>query len=293
MGNRYDIHILDEWLNSQLVKAGQEYPDLYKGLANQVYVNTPLAKIGQSELAKIGSGDYGSTMYAGAIRNEAARNLQNLKYSFGPAAATAGMSGKNADNIYTRLLAKRAGEVQDRAADQLEQGLPNYVSSAGNWAEAENRGLAQKGNFYNAAENSLMDTLRMRQSNTTFTQRKTLWDKVKTGLQIGGGIALGALTGGWTGALSGGLSALGGGGAQPNGTVPRNIPSTAVSGRQPFQSYASYDSIDKGGNRGDVALPISLGKLPSNLPSVYQGSSYETAAPAAVWQPKKVSGGGY
>lgn len=292
MGSKYSPHILDPYINTWAYDLATKYPDYYRDLASKVYFNAPLAKLGQGELEKIGKGDYGSTLYAGALRNEAARGLQNLKYSYAPGVTATGYGGKNSDSIYARLLARQAENLQNSYADRLERGLPDYVNQAGGWAEAENRGLAQQGNYYQAAQNALLQGSQLRQSNMTFEKKKSFWEKLQPFVQIAGGITLGALTGGAGGALLGGLSSLSGGrpaDAMQAGTIYGNRNgSNAAASNLDFSSPLFNPSLPSV-NPDRLKVSPSFGT--ANMQSPYINSAYETAPPAMSWRPRRVSGG--
>jgi hypothetical protein len=177
-----------------------------------------------------------------------ARDVEAAKRAGGMGAAAMMRSGNTPGSVgagilYDRMLQKRTGEIQDRASDELSRGraeltrgltslsasraaaMPGYVSQAGEWAEAPNRGVreqaAMRGLYDQGRSNALQTTSRniaqqaalrnmydqaksnataTRLSTMTFEQGKSLWDKIMKGVndvgQIGTTIAsLGGLFG--------------------------------------------------------------------------------------------------
>ena len=217
MGAKYAQHVLDGWLDPKLTANFDEVAK-YKDLAGQTFINEDLAKFGQGEQSKIFNGQIGSTMLAGAARNQGARDIQRLKASQRLGSAAMSRGGNNAASagvnlMYDRMLKNETGRVNDRTADQVVGGLPGYMNAAAGWAEAGNRGRAQQMQLGSAYQNMFGNAVQMRQSNQTFEKKKSFWDKFKEGLGVAGQIAgiAGTLM---TGVPSGGgaLGAVGGSG---------------------------------------------------------------------------------
>lgn len=224
MGAKYAQHILDPWLNPKIVDNFNEV-DKYKDLAGQTFINKDLEKFGQDEQSKIFNGKIGSTMLAGAARNQGARDIQGLKASQRLGSAALSRGGNNAASagvnlMYDRMLKNETGRVNDRTADHVVGGLPGYMNAAAGWAEAGNRGRAQQMGLGQAYQGMFGNAVQMRQSNQTFEKKKSFWDKLKEGIGVAGQIV------GIGGSLmSGGLGGLIGGGS-PGGSSgnPGGVP---------------------------------------------------------------------
>ena len=208
----YNTYILDPTLQQWSYDLATKEPEYFRGLADKVYINQPLAELGQRELGAINAGKVGDTMYARMLRSQATRNNETLKNSMrlGAGAMARGATGSNASTIYQRMLMKAQQESMDRVGDQLAENLPGYVGQAGNWAEAANRGYAQQAQFRNMGNQALAAGAQMRRQNMVFEKKKSLWDKIKEGVGFAGQIA----------GLATGLGGLGG--LIPKGGGPSN-----------------------------------------------------------------------
>lgn len=128
----------------QIAAIGDQLGALAPGLST----TSGLTNIGKAELGKISEGRYGDTMLAGAVRNEAGRNLQALKNSYGLGTMALRLGGNpHAGMYYDRLYRKREADVQDEASDKLTRMLPDYLSAAGEWEQADNNLTMKKANL--------------------------------------------------------------------------------------------------------------------------------------------------
>jgi len=189
----YNQHILDPWLSPKIVENFDEVAK-YKDLAGQTFINKDLEKFGQDEQSKIFNGKIGSTMLAGAARNQGARDIQAMKASQRLGSAALSRGGNNAQSagvnlLYDRMLKNETGRVNDRTADQVVGGLPGYLNSASGWAEAGNRGRAQQMGLGQAYQQMFSNAVQQRMSNQTFEKKKSLWDKIKEGVGVASQIA--------------------------------------------------------------------------------------------------------
>lgn len=215
----YDQHILDPWLNPKIVNNFDEV-DKYKGIAGEMYINKDLEKFGQQEQSKIFNGQAGSTMFANAAKTEGARQIAGAKASQRLGAGAMARAGANPSSagatlMYDRMLKDTTNKINDRTADQVVGGLPNYLNQAATWANAGNVGRGQQLAAGQAYQNMFTNAVKMRQSNETFTKKKSLWDKIKEGVSFAGdlvGLAAGI---GGLGSMMGGKGggAVSGGGA--------------------------------------------------------------------------------
>lgn len=220
----YNQHILDPWLNPKIVDNFNEV-DKYKDLAGQTFINKGLEKFGQDEQSKVFNGKIGSTMLAGAARNQGARDIQALKASQRLGSAALSRGGNNAASagvnlMYDRMLKNETGRVNDRTADQVVGGLPGYLNAAAGWAEAGNRGRAQQMGLGQAYQGMFSNAVQMRQANQTFEKKKSFWDKFKEGVGVASSIA------GIAGSLFTGIPMGPGGGKSPGGSSgnPGGVP---------------------------------------------------------------------
>ena len=204
--------------------------DWYRQAADKLYVNAPLGDLGRGEIDKIGSGRIADTLlgkaYGEAERGlretsarTKARDIEAAKRGNTMGAAAMMRAGNTPGSIgagilYDRMLQKRTGEIQDRSSDELSRGLtslsasraaalPGYVSQAGEWAEAPNRGVTQQAalrGLYDQAKTNAVDAqgrnvaqqaaLRgmydqgktnataMRLGSMTFEKGSSIWDKI-------------------------------------------------------------------------------------------------------------------
>lgn len=192
MGSKYNQHILDPWLNPKIVANFDEI-EKYKNLGDQVWINEPLAKFGQSEQQKIFDGKIGSTMLAGAARTQGARDIAATKANQRLGSAAMSRRGGNASSaaintIYDRMLQDQTNRVNDRTAGIVAGGLPEYTNAAAGWAEAGNRGLREKLGYGQAYQQMFSNAVQQRMSNQTFEKKKSLWDKIKEGVGVAGNI---------------------------------------------------------------------------------------------------------
>jgi hypothetical protein len=229
MGAKYAQHVLDGWLDPKLTANFDEVAK-YKDLAGKTFINEDLAKFGQGEQSKIFNGQIGSTMLAGAARNQGARDIQSLKASQRLGSAAMSRGGNNAASagvnlMYDRMLKNETGRVNDRTADQVVSGLPGYTNAAAGWAEAGNHGRATQMQMGSAYQNMFGNAVQMRQSNQTFEKKKSFWDKFKEGLGVAGQIA------GIAGTLMTGIPMSGmGGGKGGGGGSPAMVGAASRSG---------------------------------------------------------------
>jgi len=229
MGSKYNHYVMDSWLDPKLT-ANFDEVDKYKDLAGKTFINEDLAKFGQGEQSKIFNGQIGSTMLAGAARNQGARDIQGLKASQRLGSAAMSRGGNNAASagvnlMYDRMLKNETGRVNDRTADQVVGGLPGYTNAAAGWAEAGNRGRAQQMQMGGAYQNMFGNAVQMRQSNQTFEKKKSFWDKFKEGVGVASqiaGIAGTLMTGIPMGGMGGGAGKSSGGQGAQVGTASRS-----------------------------------------------------------------------
>jgi hypothetical protein len=169
------------------------------------------------------------------------RDVEAAKRAGGMGAAALMRTGNTpgsmgAGILYDRMLQKRTGEIQDRASDELSRGraeltrgltslsasraaaMPGYLSQAGEWAEAPNRGVREQAEMrgkYDQAKSNAYETVTrnigqqaalrglydqaksnatgMRLSTMQFDKGSSLWDKIMKGVsdvgQIGKTVA--------------------------------------------------------------------------------------------------------
>jgi hypothetical protein len=221
----YNMHILDDQIHKWSMDLAENEAPAFKEMADQVYINKPLGDLGQKELASYSEGRIGDTLLARTANQRALRSNRTLKASsrLGSQAMARGAVGSNSDTIFSRLYAKQMQENEDKAADQVMEGLPNWISQAGNWAEAPNRGLAQKAQLRSQYSDTLMNAARLRQSNTQFEKKQSFWGKLANVAKVGAGIAgaffnpAAGITSGLSGLIGGGGGAIGGIGAASTG----------------------------------------------------------------------------
>lgn len=190
MASKYSHHILDSWLNPKIV-ANFDEVDKYKGIADQIDINTGLSNFGRQQQEKIFSGNIGSTLLAGAARTQGARDIQGLKASqrLGAGALArsgGGPSGAGMTFLYDRMLKNETGRVNDRTADQIVGNLGSYIDKTAGWADQANQDRFKKLQAGGAYQNMFSNAVRMRQSNQTFEKKKSLWDKIKEGVGLAG-----------------------------------------------------------------------------------------------------------
>jgi hypothetical protein len=208
----YNPHILDDQVHKWSMDMAGEAP-WFKEQADKVFINKPLGDLGQKELGAYSEGRIGDTLLARTANQRALRTNRTLKNSqrLGAAAMERGGVGSNSGLIYQRLLAKQMQESEDRAGDQVMEGLPSWINAAGQWAEAPNRGLAQQAALRSGYGSTLMNAARLRQSNMQFDKKKSFWSKLGTVAKVGAGIAGAFFNPG--GAAAGFLKGQGGAGA--------------------------------------------------------------------------------
>lgn len=198
MGSKYSHHILDSWLNPKIVDNFAEV-DKYKGIADQIDINTGLSDFGRGQQQKIFDGNIGSTLLAGAARTQGARDIAGLKASQRLGSSVLARSGSGASAtgmnfLYDRMLKNETGRVNDRTADMVVGNLGNYVNQTQSWADQANQDRMKKLQAGAAYQNMFTNAVKLRQSNQTFEKKKSWWDKLKEGVGFAGDL-LGLATG--------------------------------------------------------------------------------------------------
>lgn len=192
MGQKYDQHILDPWLNPKIV-ANFDEVEKYKGLTDSYKINEPLEQFGYGEIGKIAGGNVGGTMLAGAARTQGARNIRAAKESQGLGAAAMARSGSSpgsgaATTIYDRMLQKQTNDINNQTTSQIVGNLPGYMDAAAGWADQGNRDRDRKMQGMNNYQSAFSNAVSMRQQNQQFVKKKSFWDKFKEGIGVVGNI---------------------------------------------------------------------------------------------------------